>query len=144
MDKQKEQTMKFVVVLNKKIETGVALNAACHLAAALVNKATPQGRELMQFVEYQDRNKNLHSVSALSLIVLRADNSSKIRQARIAAESDGLLYVDFLESMTGGTYEEQMVRTQQLKEEELNYYGLCLFGSKEKIDRITSKFSLWR
>jgi len=80
----------------------------------------------------------------LSLIVLKADNSNKIRTARQRAIEDNILVVDFTETMTGETYVEQMQRTQSLTESEHNYYGVCMFGRKEKIDGITSRFSLWR
>lgn len=135
---------KFVVLLNKKLEHGVVLNATAHMVAALMNKAESSAKESMKFLDYPDADEQLHPVSGLSLIVLRADNSNKIRTARQRAIEEDILYVDFIESMTGETYTEQMERTHSLQESELNYYGLCMFGSKDKIDRITSRFSLWR
>jgi hypothetical protein len=136
--------MKFVVVLNKKLDAGVALNAASHMTAALVNKAPTDLREQMQFVDYHDKDGNPHPVSSLSLIVLRADNSNKVRQAKLAAQHQGILFVDFVESMTGGSHIEQIERTGALADEDLNYYGLCMFGPKEALDPITAKFSLWK
>ena len=138
------QTHKFAVILNKKLDTGVALNAASHLMAALVNKAVASQRELMQFVDYIDADGSPHPVSALSLIVLRADSSNKIRTARQAAKLAGLLCVDFIESMTGGTAAEQQERTASLSENDLNYYGVAMFGEVEILRDITSKLSLWR
>ncbi len=137
-------TDKFVVLLNKKMEPGVAINAAAHMAACLVARANDSQRERMMFIDYIDADSNKHSSSGLSLIVLRADNSNKIRQAKEAANEKGILSIDFLESMTGQTYVEQLERTSQLKESELEYYGLCLFGNKAEIDTITGKFSMWK
>ena len=45
---------KIVVVLNKKIEEGVILNACAHMAAALVAKASHETVENMMFVDYLD------------------------------------------------------------------------------------------
>ncbi len=135
---------KFVVVLNKKIDPGVALNAASHMVASLMSKASSEYRKCMKFIDYIDGDGQVHLVSGLSLIVLRADNSNKLRKARYNAIEDGILHVDFTESMTGDTYLEQMERTKNTPEGELNYYGLCMFGHKDKINPITSKFSLWR
>jgi hypothetical protein len=135
---------KFVVLLNKKLEAGVVLNAAAHMVAALMDRAKPAEREHMKFMAYTDADGQAHPVSGLSLIVLRADNSNKLRTARQRAIDDDILCVDFTESMTGGSYAEQIQRTSSLPESELNYYGLCLFGRKDKIDAITSRFSLWR
>lgn len=137
-------THKFVVVLSKKIETGAVLNAAAHMTACLVARASDEDRENMMFVDYIDADGGKHPVSALSLVVLRADNSNKIRQARNAAIEKRVLFVDFTETMTKDTYVEQMERTKQTKEADLEYWGICLFGPKEELDTITGKFSLWR
>ena len=125
-------THKFVVLLNKKLESGVALNAASHMAACLVARATEEHRSAMMFVDYRDADGNKHPTSALSLIVLQADNSNQIRQARTAAVEKGILFSDFLESMTKDTYVEQMERTSQLKEVELLNTGDCACLGKRK------------
>ena len=135
---------KFVVLLNKKLEPGVALNATAHMVAALMQKASGPEQANMKFLDYEDADGQIHPVSGLSLIVLRADNSNKIRTARTRAIEDNILHVDFTESMTGDTCVEQMQRTSSLAESELNYYGLCMFGNRQQINAITSKFSLWR
>lgn len=135
---------KFVVVLNRKIDPGAALNAAAHMVAALMDRADAADRERMRFLDYTDADGGVHPVSGLSLIVLRADNSNRIRNARQRAIDEDILCVDFTESMTGDTYVEQLQRTRSLPESELNYYGLCMFGDKDRIDGITSRFSLWR
>jgi hypothetical protein len=114
------------------------------MAACLSSKATDEERRNMMFIDYIDADGGRHPVSALSLVVLRADNSNKIRLARNSALEKGILSVDFVESMTKDTYVEQMERTKCLKEEQIEYWGLCLFGLKEEIDPITRKFSIWR
>lgn len=135
---------KIVVVLNKKIEIGVALNATAHMAACLVSQANEETKKEMMFVDYLDADGGKHPVSALSLVILRADNSNKIRQARELAKQNNIHCVDFLESMTKDSYVEQMERTSKIKDIELEYWGLCLFGKKEELNPITGKFSLWK
>lgn len=46
--------------------------------------------------------------------------------------------------MTKDMFVEQMDRTQALLEENLDYWGVTIFGLKEVVDPITRKFSLWR
>lgn len=46
--------------------------------------------------------------------------------------------------MTGDTFVEQMDRTGALREEDLDYWVVAVFGLKEAMDPITRKFSLWR
>ncbi len=135
---------KFVVLINKKIPEGTAFNAVGHLMAALVHQASPEERERMCFTEYFDADRSLHMVSGLSLIVLKARNSGQLLKVRREALGLGVLVSDFVETMTGGTTEEQIERTRCLSEDELNYYSLGLFGPKTIIDTLTGKFSLWR
>ena len=144
INKTGKTDFKLAVILNKKVETGILFNACAHMMAALSAKGNDEDRENMMFIDYMDADGGKHLISALSLIVLKADNSNKIRKARNAALEKDILFVDFTESMTKNTYIEQMERTRKMREEELEYWGLSLFGSKEDIDSITRKFSLWR
>ena len=135
---------KFAVVLNKKIEPGTALNACAHMTATLVAQADSETGKHMSFMDYLDADGNAHPVSALSLVVLSAKNSNQVRTARLEAINAGLPYADFTQSMTKDTFVEQMDRTRALHEENLDYWGLTIFGPKELVDPITRKFSLWR
>lgn len=134
---------KFVVLLNKKVPDGQIMNACAHMCACLGGKADDALRQKMGFINYIDMSNGEHPVSGQSLIVLKAKNSNQIRTTRNAAIENHIYHVDFLESMTVGNYAEQMKRTSELSEEDLEYWGLALFGLKEKIDPITKKFSLW-
>jgi hypothetical protein len=137
-------THKFTVILNKNLETGVALNAAAHMAAGLVSQANNGIREQMRFIDFTDKDGGVHpTISALSLIVLRG-TSNEIRKARNEAKRRNILFADFTRSMTGDTYVEQLERTQATPEAELEYYGICLFGEKVQLDEFTRKLSLWR
>lgn len=137
-------TFKFAVILNKKLDPGIVMNAASHMTASLVAKATPEQKEQMFFVDYRDADDQIHPISGLSLILLKADNSNKIRTARTEAIDKQILSVDFTSTMTQDTYVEQMERTAATKEIDLEYWGLALFGHRQIIESITKKFSLWR
>jgi len=139
-----QTTHKFVIVLNKKISPAVALNACAHMTATLVALADAQTRRYMSFMDYTDADGNAHPVSALSLVVLSAKNSSQLRTARLEVIRAGLPHADFTETMTKDTFVEQMARTQDTRENDLDYWGLCVFGAKQAVDPITRKFSLWR
>jgi predicted metal-dependent phosphoesterase TrpH len=76
-------------------------------------------------------------------MILKA-NSNKIRGLRQAAKEAGIQFVDFTDTMTTGTFIEQLERTKQTKDEALVYYGIVLFGDWEKISELTRKFSLWK
>ena len=74
----------------------------------------------------------------------KPQNSNKIRKLRQAALNQNILLNDFTDTMTVGTYQEQIERTGQTKEEDHIYYGIVLFGDWEKVTELTKKCSLWR
>jgi hypothetical protein len=100
-----QTTHKFVVVLSKKIPPAAALNACAHMTATLVARADDQTKGHMSFVDYADADGNAHPVSALSLVVLSAKNSSQLRTARLDAIRAGLSHTDFTATMTQDTAE---------------------------------------
>lgn len=142
MDKDELQN-KFVAVLNKKIPVGSLMNALGHMGAGLVG-SYPNISE-MRFDSYFDQNGGNHkSISDHPFIILSADNSNQIRTLRQVLIDAGVHFVDFTSTMTVGTYAEQKERTKNTPEEQLEYYGICIFGRKEVIGSLTKKFSLWK
>lgn len=135
---------KFVAVINEKIEMGKALNAIAHMGLGLVNIADEETKEKMSFIDFPDKDDEAHkSISGLSLIVLKGRNG-EIKKARKQFAEENILFVDFIETMTGDTYAEQLVKTKELGTEEHNYFGVLAFGEIDKINPITKKLSLWR
>lgn len=136
-------THKFVAVLNKKVPAGSLMNALGHITAGLA--ASYSKPEDMRFDNYEDADGNAHdNISDNPFIVLRADNSNKIRTLRQALQEAGIHFVDFTSTMTEGTYSEQQERTKNTPEAELEYWGVVMFGEIEKLEALTKKFSLWR
>src|SRR3990167_972786 len=134
-------THKFVAVLNKKIPVNILMNALAHMSAGLVG-SYPEITK-MRFDTYTDKDGNAHkSISDNPFIIVRADNSNKIRTVRYELIAQGVHFVDFTSTMTVGTYAEQQKRTQETPEIELEYYGLCLFGVIRVVNELTRKFSL--
>jgi len=132
---------KFVAVLNKKIEIPKLMNALGHMAAG-ISGAHPADKN---FLQYQDADEGIHpNISHFPFIILRADNGNKIRTLRKQAQELGVECVDFTESMSIGTSAEQLEKTAEILEQDLEYFGMCLFGETEKINTLTKKFSLWR
>ncbi len=137
---------KFVVLVNKELENeiGRAMNAIAHCLAGLVNSAPEELKEKMSFIDFIDKDGNSHnSISGLSLIILRGKNN-ELKKAKNQFKEQGIHYTDFIETMTGDTYKEQLEKTLQVSEDELKYFCVGAFGKKEDIDLITKRFSLWK
>mgnify|MGYP001559530893 CR=1 FL=1 len=136
-------THKFVAVLNKKIPVPILMNALGHMASGL--SASYTNIPEMRFDSYFDLDGGNHkSISDNPFIILAADNSNKIRTLRNFLIEKNIHFVDFTSTMTVGTYIEQLQRTKETPELDLEYYGICLFGEINQINELTRKFSLWK
>ncbi len=137
-----DDTYKFVVIVNKKIEVGRALNAVSHSCAGLVASASDELREKMSFIDFLGKDSVHKSISALSLIVLRGSNGD-IKKARRQFKEQNIHFVDFTVTMTGDTYKEQLEKTKEVSDEDTEYFCVAAFGEKEVLNPITKKLSLW-
>ena len=132
---------KLVAVMNEKIEIGTLMNALAHMCIGFGSEI---GKAPLQLTNYIDGEGNHHSsISEMPFIILKS-NSNKIRTLRALAKEAGIQFVDFTDTMTVGSYLEQLERTKQTKEADLIYYGIVLFGPWEKVSELTRKFSLWK
>ncbi len=132
---------KLVAVMNEKIEPGIIMNALAHMC---IGFGAEIGKDPLRLCNYLDADKNSHPcISEMPFMILKA-NSNKIRALRNAALESQIKFIDFTNTMTIGTYVEQIERTLQTKEEDLIYYGIVLFGDWNKVSELTRKFSLWK
>lgn len=137
-----ETEKRFVAILNKKMDVGRAANVLGHISVGLSNLLTSDDAV---YVDYMDLDNNLHSsVSHYPFIVLKADNSNKIRKVREGAIARGIKFTVFTHTMIEGGSTVQQSKTKETPELEMNYLGICLFGETEVIREVTKKFSLYR
>jgi len=132
---------KLVAVLNKKIEPGKLMNALAHMCMGL---GASIGMEPLRLTHYKDADGGSHPyISEIPFIIL-SGNSNQIRKLRQEAIEHHIQCNDFTDTMTMGTYQEQIERTKQVQEEDLIYFGIVLFGDWDKVTELTRKFSLWK
>lgn len=133
---------KLIVVVNENIEEGKAMMALSH--AMLGFGAGLTDRQEVRLNRYEDASNGVHEpISEMPIVVLKG-SSNKIRELRKSALALGLKFTDFCESMSIGTYEEEVALTKTKKDEELSYWAIVLFGPWEKVAGLTKKFSLYR
>ena len=132
---------KLVAVMNEKIESGIIMNALAHMC---IGFGSDIGKGPLRLTNYVDADEGSHpNISEMPFMILKT-NSNKLRALRLATLEAGIQCVDFTDTMTVGTYVEQVERTRQTKEADLVYYGVVLFGDWEKVSELTRKFSLWK
>ncbi len=132
---------KLVAVMNKSIDPGKIMNALAHMC---IGFGAAIGKDALRLCQYVDKDNNIHpDISEMPFMILR-ENSNKIRQLRQKAIEENILFTDFTDTMTVGTYVEQLERTKQTSEADLVYFGIVLFGPWDKVTELTKKFSLWK
>ncbi|WP_133128853.1 DUF2000 domain-containing protein [Legionella nagasakiensis] len=132
---------KLVAIINKDIEIGTAMNAIAHMTIGL---GAQLNAEILRLNDYQDKNGNIYpNISQMPFIILKG-KSGEIRKALHNAKELNIKHGIFTNTMTGGTYREQLETTFVTPEEQLIYYGAVLFGEWNLISQITKKFSLYK
>lgn len=131
---------KLVIIINKDIEIGVAMNAVAHASLAI---GATLGKEDAFLQVYKDASGNTWPISGMPYIVLRG-KSSEIRKALFAAKEGSITQIAFTETMTGGSYMEQLSKTAETSEEDHTYYAAVLYGPWDQVSQITKRFSLYK
>jgi hypothetical protein len=138
-----DNTYKTVVVLNGKAPLGVLLNALGHSLLGLVHEVGDHSA--FRFLRYEDAEGGRHpAISTYPVIILKGDNANQLRALRMKAIQSGMTYNDFAASMVGPSAEEQLARTRQTHEPDLDYLAVALFGTAAMIDPLTERFSLFQ
>ena len=133
---------RLVVILNKKLEPGQAMNAIAHAMLGFGSGAIDSSEVSLN--HYIDADGNKHSnISEMPIVILKA-KPNKLRELRKLAIQHDVKFVDFTHSMSIGTYEEEFELTKSLTDEELEYWAIILFGPSDLITEWTEKFSLYR
>lgn len=127
--------------MNEKVEPGVIMNALAHMC---IGFGAEIGKEPLQLIDYIDADGGVHSsISRMPFMILKG-NSNKIKALKEVAEDAGIDIVTFTDTMTKGSYLDQLERMKNTHEADLIYYGIVLFGDWAKVSELTKKFSLWK
>ena len=138
-------THKFVIVLNEKSPAGKLLSAAGQIAVSLYSNATEEQRVNMSFVPFLNPNViNLITVSTCSFVVLKG-TANQLLTLYTKSNEHNFLSAIFTSTMSFNGVEEDLIQTTASTPlDQVEPYGVGLFGSIEDINPLTEKFSVFK
>ena len=133
---------KLVAIINKDIDVGVAMNSLAHATLGLGAQLSP---EELRLDNYRDKNNNVYpNISQMPFIILRGKSNEIRKTITSVKEHNDIIYTVFINTMTGGTYFEQLENTKNTPEENIIYYASVIYGDWQKVTEITRKLSLYK
>lgn len=138
-------THKFVIVLNEKSPIGKLLSATGQLAMSLQQDATPEQRQQMDFIPFLGpSNASLITISTLSFVVLKGTGTQLFTLYQKAKEQK-ILSAIFTGTMSySGVEEDLMQKTAQTPLDQIEIYGVGLWGDIDELAPLTKKFSVYK
>ena len=124
---------KVIGLMTNEMPFGVAINALAHMSAGFAARMIEEGKPV-ETRTLTDGMGGAHNSVAVEKLDVRLATSEQIRSFRTAALAADLSVVDFVQTMTGDTYAEQLERTKASSEEDLVYYGVMVAGDAEVVD----------
>ncbi|SDH29257.1 Protein of unknown function [Sinosporangium album] len=137
----RQAKLKWVIVVDESLSTGLVVNAAVCMAAA-VGHAIPG----VLGPEGKDASGSVHvglPWAGCSILASDAETIHKLRSK--AAEKDGLLVVDMpLPAQTSRVYDEYLGTLAETPADEVVYYAVSIIGPRNKVDKLVGKLPLLR
>lgn len=137
-----DNQFKWVVVCNRKVPLPRLFNAIGHLALGMKSRCNDDAAR--QFHNYDGADGELYStISNWPFIVLQANNGNQLRTLRAAANAARVECQAFVDSMIGQSAEDQLQKTKQTNDEDVEYFAVLVFGKSDVVHAMTKKFSLF-
>lgn len=136
--------MKLVMVINRDLPLGLVANTAAVLGISLskIYQEDIVGGDIV------DADGNLHlGITAQTIPILSASREQvkEIREAMFEPAFAEVAAIDFSEAAQRCLNYEQYIRSlAQLSAEELFYLGVCMYGPKKKVNKLTGSLPLLR
>ncbi len=136
-----DDSMKCVMVIDKNLPPGLLVNTAGLLGATLGRK-----REEIIGPDIPDASGSSHAgILNITLPILAADDDTIKAIRDKAVRSEGLLVVDFTETAQKALrYEDYTESLAGMKQEELKYLGVALYGAKKQVNKLVGNLPLLR
>ena len=134
-------SQKMVIVIDQDLPSWQVMNTSGHLAAFLGNKMKAPfdtGKFFLTKDEVPLPRNSQYAVITLS--------AKKVELKKLLADvqKSGLLYLAYIPEMMQTTDDKKLENIVKLKDlDDIEVVGVSIFGPVEKVEQLTSKFTLW-
>lgn len=139
---EQDLTQRVIVVVREDLESWQVGNTIGHISAFLGNHMKDQFSTAKDFIT---SDKNLYPRnSQYPIIIKKAKSSEQLKNLIQKARDQKLLHHGFMKEMITFNEDEplQEVLGQQT-DDEVELFGVGIFGENEEVAKMTKKFSLW-
>lgn len=134
---------KCVMVVDENLPLGIIANTTAILGNTL-------GSHIPEVVgeDVVDKSNNTHlGVIKIPIPILRGNKELlfELREKLYSSEYSDILVADFSNiAQSCKTYDEFIGKMKNTNSSQLEYYGICLYGDKKKINKLTGSLGLLR
>lgn len=134
---------KCVMIIDEKLPLGVIANTAAIMGITL-------GEKFPEVVGKNVIDKNAHEhlgIIEFPVPILKGNTNGikEIRRKLYAEAFSDVLCVDFSDvAQSCKTYDDFIEKMKGAASEDLNYLGICIFGTKKKVNKLTGSLPLLR
>jgi len=135
--------LKCVMVIDGELPMGVIANTAAILGVTM-------GKKMPETVgsDVTDKTGNVHlGIVNLPIPILKGQAVllKELREKLYQWEFEGMTVVDFSDVAQGcKIYDEFVDKIAQVKEKEIQYFGIAICGPKKKVNKLTGNMPLLR
>lgn len=137
------QNRKCVMVVDEHLPLGIIANTAAIMGITL-------GRQMPETVgpDVPDKSGLRHlGIIAIPVPILKADKERihAIRQQLFQPDYSGVMAIDFSDvAQRCNIYEDYMENAANTEEQDFQYLGVCICGSKKLVNKLTGNLPLLR
>ena len=142
-EQEQDMTKRIVTVVRKDLENWQVANAAAHMSAYIGNQLAKEEFDSGDYFLTHDGQK-LPRNSQHPILIKKAETKDLRKLYRQLQDNPGLKYHIFIKEMIETTDDTEI--TAALQDQDMNQieiYGIALFGDNDQVNALTKSYRLW-
>lgn len=137
------KNMKCVIIIDENLPQGIIANTSAILGITLGKKVP----EIVGCDVINASKRNHLGITGVPVPILKgnADILKELREKLYEDEFNDLIIIDFSDvAQRCNDYDDYIIKAAETSEEDYIYYGICIYGDKKKVNKLTGSMPLLR